>query len=273
MAEPLLLIDGDQYLFKATAAVEEEIKWDEENHVLYSNVEKAWTNLQGMVKRIHERYQTTQHAVCFSTYPGFRSNIDATYKATRAARKPLCYAALRVRMEDTYTCIAMPALEADDVMGILATKPGKTRRIIVSQDKDMKTIPGELWDGKDHYNITEAEADRWHMYQTLTGDTVDEYKGCPGMGPKKAEKLLDDTSGMKGCPECVTDACCGSSASQWKCTGRKGCAGVWPRIVKAFEKAELTEEHALTQARLARILRWSDWDSKNKEPILWTPPA
>lgn len=256
MAEPLLLIDGDQYLFKATAAVEEEIKWDEENHVLYSNVEKAWANLQGMVKRIHERYQTTQHAVCFSTYPGFRSSIDPSYKATRAARKPLCYAALRVRMDDTYTCIAMPALEADDVMGILATKPGKTRRIIVSQDKDMKTIPGELWDGKDHHNITEAEADRWHMYQTLTGDTVDEYNGCPGMGPKKADKLLDTMLERQG----------------MLMTEPKPNL-VWEAIVAAFVKAGLTEELALTQARLARILRWSDWDSKKKEPILWTPPS
>jgi DNA polymerase-1 len=249
-----LLIDGDQFLFKATAAVEEEIRWDEQNHVLYSNVEKAWANLQGMVKRILERFSTAQHAVCFSTYPGFRSGIDATYKATRAARKPLCYADLRVRMDETYTCIAMPALEADDVMGILATKPGKTPRIIVSQDKDMKTIPCTLWDGKDLQVISEEQADWWHMYQTLTGDTVDEYKGCPGMGPVKASKLLEDTSTIPTdvLPVAVTR---------------------WGRVVKAYEKAGLTEEHALTQARLARILRWSDWDATKKEPILWTPPT
>jgi DNA polymerase I len=252
---PLLLIDGDQFLFKATAAVEEEIRWDEQNHVLYSNVEKAWTNLQGMIKRIHERFETTQHAICFSTYPGFRSKIDATYKATRSPRKPLCYAELRGRMEDTFTCVSMPALEADDVMGILATKPGKTRRIIVSQDKDMKTIPGELWDGKDHLTISEVDADRWHLYQTLTGDTVDEYKGCPGMGPKKAEKLLQD----------AIDAYAHVSGSVAHCC--------WPGIVAAFVKAGLTGADALTQARLARILRWTDWDSTKKEPILWSPPT
>ena len=28
-------------------------------------------------------------------------------------------------------------------------------------------------------------------------------------------------------------------------------------------------DYALTQARLARILRASDWDNKKKEPILW----
>ena len=34
-----------------------------------------------------------------------------------------------------------------------------------------------------------------------------------------------------------------------------------------------TEMIALLNARLARILRWSDWDAKNKQPILWRPPA
>jgi DNA polymerase-1 len=45
----------------------------------------------------------------------------------------------------------------------------------------------------------------------------------------------------------------------------------WAAVVAAYEKAGLTEQDALTQARLARILRYSDWDNEKKEPILWTP--
>jgi DNA polymerase-1 len=45
----------------------------------------------------------------------------------------------------------------------------------------------------------------------------------------------------------------------------------WETVVSVFEKAGLTEQDALTQARLARILRWSDWDNTKKEPILWSP--
>jgi hypothetical protein len=46
---------------------------------------------------------------------------------------------------------------------------------------------------------------------------------------------------------------------------------LWPRVLEAYTKAGLTEADALTQARLARILRWSDWDAKERKPILWTP--
>jgi DNA polymerase-1 len=38
------------------------------------------------------------------------------------------------------------------------------------------------------------------------------------------------------------------------------------------EKHGLSEEYMLRQARLARILRASDYDFKRKEPILWLPP-
>jgi len=244
----LLLIDGDEFIFRATAAIEKEIRWDDQNHVLYSNENEAWLNLEGMMKRIFERFETTDHVLCFSQAPNFRHTVDPSYKNNRAAtRKPLCYALLREKVDSVYKTKCMPGLEADDVMGILATKPAKSQRIIVSQDKDMKTIPTTVWDGKDLIHVTEAEADYNHLYQTLIGDTSDGYRGCPGVGPVKATKLL---TGPWEEGECF-----------------------WLRVVGAYEKAGLTEADALTQARLARILRFSDWNGEKKEPILWTPPS
>jgi DNA polymerase-1 len=80
-------------------------------------------------------------------------------------------------------------------MGILATSPmPKTQRIIISQDKDMQTIPTQVWRKGDLVTVTEAEADYYHMFQTLIGDITDGYKGCPGIGKVKAEKLLADLS-------------------------------------------------------------------------------
>jgi 5'-3' exonuclease len=244
----LLLIDGDQFAFKAAAAVEKEVLWDEHNHVLFSNENEAFDTMVGMLERIFVRFDTRDCALCFTAPNNFRREIDPTYKNHRSTRKPLCYATLRERIEQQHKCIAMPGLEADDVMGILATKPGKHNRIIVSQDKDMKSIPGAVWDGKDLVHVSEAEADYYHLYQTLIGDTSDGYKGCPGIGPKKADKVLLDASLAETWPK-----------------------NAWAAVAATFVKAGLTEEHALTQARLARILRWSDWDGEKKEPILWTP--
>jgi DNA polymerase-1 len=247
----LLLIDGDEFVFRATAAVEHETRWDDQNHVLFTNENRAWDTLTGMIDRIFERFDTEEHVMCFSAPPNFRFTIDPTYKNNRAAsRKPLCYGVMREKMDAFYKTKAMPGLEADDVMGILATKTSKAQKIIVSQDKDMKTIPTTIWNGKDLMHVTEVEANYWHLYQTLIGDTSDGYKGCPGVGPVKAEKLLTN---MQNDPGGFTQA------------------DMWEVVKLQFEKAKLTEADALVQARLARILRYSDWDTVKKEPILWSP--
>ena len=135
----------------------------------------------------------------------------------------------------------MPELEADDAMGIYATK--LTGNIIVSPDKDMRQIPGKLYNLEDTTTITPDEGARWHLIQTLAGDQTDGYSGVPGIGVKRAETLFN----------------------------KEGYS--WATVVKAFEDKGLTEEDALLNARLARILTVEDYDSKQKEPKLWTPEA
>ena len=87
-------------------------------------------------------------------------------------------------------------------------------------------------------------ADRYFYSQVLTGDTADNYKGCPKVGPVKAEKILDKAEG-----------------------------DYWPAVVEAFEKAGLGVDDALVQARCARILRTEDLTPNESEPPLWNPPA
>lgn len=267
MKDKLLLLDGDQFLFRAAAAVEQEAKFNEvldevdwsepPVHVLFSHPGRAREVFDQMIERIFERFETRNHFMCFSSPPNFRFTIDKSYKNNRQnSRKPLCYVQLLedVQNDTQFLCKSFPTLEADDVMGVLATMPMVVKKwdpIIVSADKDMKTIPTTIWNGEDLVTYTEEEADYWHMYQTLVGDTADGYKGCPGIGKVKAEKLLTTE----------TD------------TGEQPLTNMWPRVVAAYEKAGLTEQDAITQARLARILRWEDWDNDNKKPILWTPNA
>ena len=73
---------------------------------------------------------------------------------------------------------------------------------------------------------------------------MDGYKGVPGIGAKGAEKLLAEAQGKE-----------------------------WEVIRGAYEKAGLTEEDALRNARLARILRPNEYNFTIKEPILWNPPT
>ncbi len=126
----------------------------------------------------------------------------------------------------------MPQLEADDAMGIFATK--FEGNIIVSPDKDMRQIPGKLYNLEDTTTITPEEGAKWHLIQTLAGDQTDGYSGVPGIGVKRATTLFE----------------------------KEGYS--WSTVVKAFEDKGLTEEDALCNARLARILTDEDYDSQNK---------
>lgn len=245
---PILLIDGDQFLYRACAACEEEVRWDEENHVLYSNAIKAAQVAIGSIEKVVAKFEPFQVRLAFTKTESFRKNLYEPYKGNRLdVRKPMAYVRVREALEEKYKSLALPSLEADDILGIWATRDDKDY-IIVSDDKDLKTIPCRLYRQGELETITPEQADYNWLYQTLVGDTADNFPGCPGIGPAKAEKLLFGSSEPYG-----------------------DLKEAWAVVVGAFEKAGKTADEALVQARLARILRASDWNTDTKEVILWTP--
>lgn len=244
---PTLLIDGDLLLYKATSASETEIRWDETNHVLFSNVVEAYDMFVSQLNAIRMKLDSSQVRIAFTKGASFRSKLYEPYKAPRqGTRKPLCFGRVRDRIESEFPCYSYPGLEADDVLGIWATNGNLDNCIVVSEDKDLKTIPCKLYRQNELTQITEEEADYNFMFQTLTGDVTDGYPGCKGIGAKTAEKILGED---------------------------RDIAKLWPKVVACYEHAKMTEEDALVQARMARILRASDWDAATKEVKLWLPNA
>jgi DNA polymerase-1 len=132
----------------------------------------------------------------------------------------------------------METLEADDAMGIYATK--FSGNVIVSPDKDMRQIPGSLYTLAEHLTVNKAEGAKWHLIQTLAGDQTDGYAGAPGVGVKRAETLFE----------------------------KHGYS--WETVINAFKEKGLGEEIALQNARLAKILTVDDYDFDTRQPILWT---
>ena len=89
----------------------------------------------------------------------------------------------------------MQGQEADDAIGIRAYEFEDVEDyVIMSIDKDLDMIHG--W----HYNfikdnkyfIDDQQAIKHFYTQILTGDRVDNIIGLKGIGPKKAEKILED---------------------------------------------------------------------------------
>lgn len=265
MKPKLLLIDGDIYAYLYAAAAEKAYDWGDGLWTLFADEGVAWDNMQADINSTLATLNADKLVVTLSSPKSFRKElVYPEYKSNRKdTRKPMILKALREHMLNCFESVQIDGLEADDVMGIMATDPSiypDYDKIIVSADKDMRTIPAVIWNGKfdlkgkpDLIYVDEAEADYRFMLQTLTGDATDGYPGCPGMGPKTAEKLLLAAD--------ISTRLADISLISWR----------WKYIVEAYEKKGLTEEFALSQARCARILRATDFDKNKKEPILWNP--
>jgi len=187
--------------------------------------------------------------VLFTGPHNFRKTVLKTYKGNRKGGKPLAYWATVRAVKERFRCDEVDGLEADDLMGILATSQGYEDSVVVTLDKDLRTVPGM------HFNplkdrkptlVTPSQANVKWFTQVLTGDSTDNYAGCPGVGPKRAEAVL----------------------SGWD--GADLSAG-WTRVVGAYKAKKLTEKDALVQARVAKILTRADYDKENRQVVLWGP--
>lgn len=240
---PPLLIDADMMLYKAAAACEREVLWDDVNHVLFSNRDEAWDAVERQIATYRSSLGNGKMFFALTGRKNFRYDVLPDYKAKRG-RKPLCYGYITEKLEAEYPCTRQDNIEADDLLGIWATGGKVPNSIIVSGDKDLKTIPGRVYVRGELIEVSQFDADHFWMTQVLTGDIVDGYKGLPGCGAVGAKKILD---------------------------GKQDVVEMWDAVLKAYVAKGLTYDDAILQARMARILRSSDWNSETKEPILWEP--
>ena len=238
-----LLIDADYIVYKCCAAVETELDFGEDVIVVTSNFSEAYEYVERELNTIASDLGCFDDSILFfSDSINFRKSIDPAYKGHRNRKKPCGYKRVINKLKEEYHVVVMPTLEADDAIGIYATKePG---HIVCSPDKDMRQIPGDLYDLTDGVVTVEPEEGRrWHLIQTMSGDQTDGYGGVPGIGIKRAIALFE----------------------------KEGYT--WDTVVKAFAEKDLSEDVALTNARLAKILQVTDYDFTNKEPRLWSPSS
>lgn len=276
-----LLIDADIVAFQFASANQASFNWDEDTtSTSVTDLEEVKPQIAAKLAEWKEKLKADELIVCLSCphEENFRMSVLPSYKGNRDySNRPHLLGPIKAYLAEAYRTYARPTLEADDVMGILSTHPTLIpgKKIIVSEDKDMKTIPGWLWNpAKDPKPrlIEEQEADWWHLYQTLIGDSTDGYKGCPGVGKETAWGILGDGSGCIGQESYEhvfkSGPRKGTAETRWR---KKHMESRWEAIVSWFAKAGLTEEDAQVQARVARICRASDYDFKNKQVKLWQP--
>lgn len=238
-----LLIDADYIVYKCCAATETEIDFGEDLIVVTSNFSEAYSYVERELANIaNDLGHFDDSILFFSDSTNFRKSLDPNYKGHRNRKKPCGYKRVINKLKEEYHVVVMPTLEADDAIGIYATK--EQGHIICSPDKDMRQIPGDLYDlSEGVVTITKEEGERWHLIQTMAGDQTDGYAGVPTIGIKRADAILNE----------------------------KGAT--WQTVLETFLEKGLTEEDALLNARLAKILQVEDYDFTNQTVRPWTPSS
>jgi len=128
------------------------------------------------------------------------------YKGNRLKlEKPVHYKAIRRYLMERWGAQVVEGFEADDMVAMIAAAEDydPQRVVIVSADKDLRTVPGLHYNqGKRTFEtITEQQALVAEYRQILSGDTTDNIVGCYKTGAKRAEKIIDaamDERGMWG---------------------------------------------------------------------------
>jgi len=205
---PLVLVDGSSYLFRAYYALP----------ALTSPSGEPTGAVRGviaMIRKLAKDYAGATLAVIFDA-PGktFRNDLYADYKANRESMPD----DLREQIKPIHDIIeamglpllVMPGVEADDVIGTLARQATESKRqtIISTGDKDMAQLV------TDHVTLintmTETSMDRAGViekfgvpperiidYLALMGDAVDNIPGVPKVGPKTAAKWLNEYGSLE----------------------------------------------------------------------------
>lgn len=248
-----LCIDADVVLHRAVRVAATSVTFDDISHVEV-DLRRAGAYIREHLTAWKGQFGAKRVLLALGDRTGnFRKELSPTYKSNRTGIRPPGFMELEAKLKAHAKVVQLPRLEGDDCLGLMLTKLPDA--LCISIDKDMLQIPGH------HYNpdtevlseVTPAMGKYLHYWQTLVGDRVDGYPGCPGVGKVKAERILTWTPGQ---------ALYGETEPRH---------AAWLDVVAAFEDAGLTEDHALLQARLAFVLRQGYYSTKTKEIRLWTP--
>jgi DNA polymerase-1 len=203
LSNPLVLVDGSSYLFRAY-----HVPYLQALSTSYGQPTGAITGVLNMIKSLQKDYPNGNIVVVFDAKgKTFRNEMFAEYKANR----PPMPDDLRTQIAPLHEIIeamGLPLLvikgvEADDVIGTLANQASKLgiETVISTGDKDMAQLVTphvRLINTMTNIEMDEAGVEEKFAvkpnqiidYLALMGDKVDNIPGVDKCGPKTAAKWL-----------------------------------------------------------------------------------
>jgi DNA polymerase I len=206
----IYLIDASVYVFRAYYSMPPDMT-DRDGQPAHATFGFA-RFLGDLIERAKPRYIAVAFDESLTT--SFRNEIYPAYKANRepppadlkqqfASCKEFCRLA-------GIPAFGHAAYEADDIVGTLMTRCRRDGipATLVTRDKDFAQLirDGDVyWDYTDnaHYRYHEIEnrfgvaPERFADFLALMGDSVDNIKGVPGVGPKTAAALMKEFASLE----------------------------------------------------------------------------
>ena len=220
----MILIDGDMLVYRVGFACDEESE--------KVAIQTMANYISELISDLSEHYDN--HKLYLTGSSNFRNEVAVSqpYKGGRPSRKPVHKDLLREYMLDAWEAELSDNMEADDCIANKSTEL-EHKSIICSLDKDFLQIPTKIYDytKKIMKEVDERSATEWLYRQALMGDRVDNIAGVNGIGPKKAEKALED----------------------WT-TERE----LYERCLKLYEDNELNADRLYESLQLLYLLRSAD---------------
>ena len=212
MPAPLVLVDGSSYLYRAFHALPP----------LTTSTGQPVGAIRGVISMLHKLADSTgaeRMVVVFdASGKTFRDDMYAEYKANREKMPD----ELREQIEPLHSIIralgfpllAVPGVEADDVIGTLAKQAEAAGEevLISTGDKDLAQLVTDqvtLVNTMSDSTLTPigveekfgVPPERMIDFLALTGDSVDNVPGIPKCGPKTAAKWLNAYGSLDGVVE------------------------------------------------------------------------
>lgn len=159
----------------------------------------AW--IKDQIASVVEAVGATDYFLAVGGPGNFREALRPEYKNSKSraasrAKRPEWYHDVKAFLLRQPHAVEAVGCEADDLVRMWSVQAAEAgdEHIIVSPDKDLDCIPGmhfnpkhDQWFG---YHVSEDEADAFYWQQMLSGDSVDNIPGLPGIGPVKAAGML-----------------------------------------------------------------------------------
>jgi hypothetical protein len=173
--------------------IEKSIQLEPVEHALHI----ARQSIEGMMSKfgVERRGDVKCYLTGDSNFRKERATI-LPYKGNRDPfDKPIYLPDVRKYLIEKWGAEVVEGMEADDAIGIEATKPD-SKAIICTIDKDLDMLPGTHynWVKGECYEVDEREAWRNFFKQVLVGDRTDNIPGLEGIGEVKAAKILEGYS-------------------------------------------------------------------------------